>query len=285
VAGYVNATSGAVTGSAAVNVVVINSAPVVFPVANVTATMAVPKAFSGLAVDVDKDPLRYTWNFGDGSPLAVGQSLSHIFAKPGVWTYTLFVDDLTGIIGHNVSSSAVVTVPFVINLLTGWNLISIPVQGTLPYKASTLGLSTGDEVFGWSSATQTYPQMYIVGVTPSLFDFVLQPSQGYWIFVSSPKTISFVGNVPTAQQSLAFTIPAIGGSILVGLSSMSTTNTAATLASMITGATTTTISAWNAATQSFAFYIVGFPMTPFAIVPGQGYFAFVTASVTLTYTP
>jgi hypothetical protein len=284
--GFVIATSGLITGSAAVTLVLNNTPPTILtPLTNTTAVMNVPKAFTCTATDPDKDPLRYTWSFGDGSALVVGQNVSHTYAKPGVFLYAVHVDDLSGLAGHNVSSSAYVTVPFVIQLSAGWNLVSIPVQSATPYMASKLGLSTADEVFGWNSATQTYGSMFIVGVTPLLLDFALQPNLGYWIFSVNAKTISIVGNLPTTPQSVSFTVPATGGYVLVGYCSMNSTWTAATMATWFTGGRPTTLANWNPTTQTFSFYLVGVPTVAFPLVPGHAYWVYVTASVTMSYTP
>jgi hypothetical protein len=283
--GYVNASIGAVTGSASVSVGAANSPPVLTPLTDTTATVGVPKAFSALATDIDGDPLRYTWSFGDGSALVVGQNVSHTFAILGVFTYTVYVDDLTGIPGHNVSSSAFVTVPFVMQLATGWNLVSIPVIGIAPFMASGIGLSFGDQVIPWNSATQTYGTPFLVGITPPLFDFQLQPGLGYWIYANGPRTLSLVGTVPTTQQTQALNVPATGGWVLVGLLSVNTTLDASDLGAMISGGPPSSIVGWNPATQSYVIYVVGVPMVAFALVPGQAYWIFMYGPGTLTYNP
>jgi len=245
--------------------------------------MGASKAFSDVAIDVDGDPLRYTWNFGDGSPLVVGQSVSHVYLMPGIFTYAVFVDDLTGILGHNVSSSATVTVPFVLQTAAGWNLISIPVVGTV-YTAGTLGLSMPDIVSRWNSATMTYTS-FVVGLSPQSSDFALEPGVGYWVYTGSPRTLSLIGNVPTAPQSTVITVPTGGGWALIGFASMSQTMMASNIPAMFSGAGVVAISSWNAVTQTYKTYAVGLPIGDYAIAPGHAYWIYVTGSGTLSYTP
>jgi hypothetical protein len=116
-------------------------------------------------------------------------------------------------------------------------------------------------------------------------DFTLASSNGYWIYVSAPRTVSLAGAVPTAVQNSAFTLPATGGWVAVGLDSLRTNMTASSLAAMYSGAIVTTVVGWNAVTQVYEAYLVGFPMVDFALVPGQAYWIYVTGSGTLTYTP
>lgn len=43
----------------------------------------------------------YTWNFGDGSQPGTGQSISHTFAKPGVYKVILKVSNTSGALGED----------------------------------------------------------------------------------------------------------------------------------------------------------------------------------------
>jgi parallel beta-helix repeat protein len=112
--GYVNASYGLVTGSASVSVMVINTPPILIPLVNMTSYVGEVISLSGIAVDADNDLIRYTWGFGDGSPMVVGQNTTHAYAAQGNYTLVLYADDLTGMAGHNVSSSATVAVRFVL---------------------------------------------------------------------------------------------------------------------------------------------------------------------------
>jgi ABC-type transport system substrate-binding protein/PKD repeat protein len=68
--------------------------------------------FTAEATDADGDDITYTWDFGDGSDLEVGQTVSHAFPVTGVntdYTVTVWADDGSGMAGHNVSDSAIVS--------------------------------------------------------------------------------------------------------------------------------------------------------------------------------
>jgi len=45
--------------------------------------------------DPDGDALKYEWNFGDGQT-ASGESVSHVYSRPGDYTVGLTVDDGRG---------------------------------------------------------------------------------------------------------------------------------------------------------------------------------------------
>ena len=47
--------------------------------------------------DADGDRLIYTWDFGDGSPPALGEVVTHAYPRSGVFPVTLTVDDGTGL--------------------------------------------------------------------------------------------------------------------------------------------------------------------------------------------
>ncbi len=87
----------------------ITSAPVVEDLPEISVKEGVDKEFVAHATDADGDELTYTWDFGDGTDLVVGEIVSHAYAVTGVeldLTYTLWVDDNSGTDGHNVSVSA-----------------------------------------------------------------------------------------------------------------------------------------------------------------------------------
>ena len=49
------------------------------------------------SADPNGDVLIYTWNFGDGTPVAHGVNTTHAFARKGAFTVTLSVKDSTGV--------------------------------------------------------------------------------------------------------------------------------------------------------------------------------------------
>jgi ABC-type transport system substrate-binding protein/PKD repeat protein len=84
-----------------------NRAPTVGPLPEIFRTTGDDITFTATATDPDAgDTLNYTWDFGDGSPMEVGQTVHHIYTSPNVagYAYRVYVDDGQG---HNVSDVAI----------------------------------------------------------------------------------------------------------------------------------------------------------------------------------
>ena len=62
------------------------------------------------SADADGDPLTYVWDFGDGSPAAAGQRVSHTYVEGGVYPVVLTVDDGTGLANASARASLTVTI-------------------------------------------------------------------------------------------------------------------------------------------------------------------------------
>ncbi len=173
---------------------------------------------------------------------------------------------------------------FTMNLVTGWNFVSLPLAG-YGYKASTLGLTAGDTVANWNPLTKVY-QSHIVGVPVN--DFNILPSTGYWINVpSGTRTLALYGVVPFEVQSRTITLPSGGGWAIVGFASLNTTWRASTVAAMwnVTGGITT-VASYNPVTKAYTSWLKVIPnVNNFYIVPGQAYWILASSSGTLTYTP
>lgn len=263
-------------------IVTVNDPPQVTPQTTKTGTMGVSMSFTGAAYEPDGDPMRFSWNFGDGTPMVVGQNPTHTYATWGQYTFTMYVDDLTGIPYHNVTSSATANVGYVLSLSAGWNLISLPMITS--YTASSLpGLATGDTVTAWTETTQTY-KTYIKGISPPVANFPILPHNGYWVYVNSAKTLTVQGPVPTVNQTRLVEVPSTGGWALIGFCSKNLTRHAEDLKNMYDG-TIQTVVKWTAATSLYTTHIIGLPLNNFLLAPGAGYWIFVSGSGTLTYSP
>jgi hypothetical protein len=84
-----------------------NRAPVAKAGPNQSARVDQVVTFDGSAsFDPDGDPLTYLWNFGDGTPPAIGATAAHAYTEPGLYTVTLTVSDRT--VSASASSSVVV---------------------------------------------------------------------------------------------------------------------------------------------------------------------------------
>jgi hypothetical protein len=170
---------------------------------------------------------------------------------------------------------------FTLNLVTGWNLVSVPLSG-YGYEASTLGLTPGDTVSRWNSTTKIY-QSHIVGVPVN--DFVIDPSTGYWINVpTGTRTLTLYGVVPNATQSRTITVPPGGGWAIIGFESLKTTWHASDIPKMFSG-TITTVAKYNPATKSYSSWLSVIPsINDFLLVPGQAYWVLCDSGV-LSYVP
>jgi hypothetical protein len=224
-------------------------------------------------------------------------SVSHKWSasEGGVWTTTvnfstsgsktITATDMN--FSLDVTTTLSVTVPpagFVFALAQGWNMMTVPLVGS-GYKASTLGLLTDDVVSGYNSSTMVYDKNYIVNRSPARNDFTLVESTGYWIYVSVPETLHLsAGTIPTAPQTLTVTVPVGGGWAIIGFLGLNATRHASDIKTMYSGGIVTTVAGYITATGAYQVYI-GTPRTDFLLVPGQGYWIYVTASGVLTYTP
>jgi PKD repeat protein len=91
----------------------ITAVPVLTPLEDQLITEGVVWTFEASATDADGDTITYTWDFGDGSPLEVGQTVTHAYPITGVdaeYDFTVWADDGSLLAGHNVSSTATATV-------------------------------------------------------------------------------------------------------------------------------------------------------------------------------
>ena len=271
------------TGTIAPIVVTVtyNEPPYVPDLTDISATIGQRLDFFVDAFDIDSETLTIQWVFGDGSPAVVGNPVNYTYTTAGSYGYSVSVSDGDG---NMVIKSAVADITDQMNfdlvLVAGWNLVSLP-MGTA-YKASTLGLASGGQVVKFDPATQTY-KTYVVGMP--LNDFIIEPSNGYWVYASGPQTLSLTGTIQLDAQTRAVTVPAGGGWVLLGMCSMKATWHASDLATMYSGGSITQVVKWNPATLSYTTYVVGMPLNNFLLTPGAGYWVFVSASGTLSYTP
>ena len=262
--------------------VVTNKAPTVSPLPDLYGETNEALTFEADASDPDMDVLTITWDFGDGTPLVVGNPATHAYTSADVYVYRVWVDDAHG---HNVTCAALTTIGWTLELYSGWNLVTVPLVGH-GYKASTLpGLVFGEMVSRWDPTTQVYDKNYIVGFSGPASDFDLEPNWGYWIAANTAKSIVLYGDTATMTQERAITVPSGGGWAIAGLATTQTDIWASDVVANCTADMVSMVSKWNADTQTYSNYIVQFGTGDFQLNPGDGFWLACDMSGVLSYTP
>ena len=87
------------------DVVVNNVAPSIVDISHGEIAEGVSTQFTATATDPGDDILTYTWDFGDGSEIVMGETVNHLFVDNGNYTITLTVTDDDG--GETVSQISV----------------------------------------------------------------------------------------------------------------------------------------------------------------------------------
>jgi hypothetical protein len=157
-----------------------------------------------------------------------------------------------------------------IHLSSGWNLVSLPAQPSNTAIASVLSGIKGTYEVVWAypnQAWQVYDPYDTVGSTLTK----MQAGMGYWIKMSSAKTLSVSGLTPSPSISLA------SGWNLVGYNGAS----CATASTALSGLTGLQVS-WGYPSQGWQFYD---PANSSAsgltqLCPGAGYWVDVNGAAT-----
>jgi fibrillarin-like rRNA methylase len=172
-------------------------------------------------------------------------------------------------------------ITFDLVLVLGWNFVSIPLVDH-GYKASTLGLVSGEVLAAFDPATGTY-KTWTPG-SPAFKDFHLISGVGYWIYCGSARTIVLEGYAPSGTQTTSIIVPAGGGWATFGLVSLRTTYKASDMPSWYTGGDLSVVAAYDPATQTYKTWTPGSPaFKDFSLLPGMGYWIYCSASGTLSY--
>jgi len=195
----------------------------------------------------------------------------------GGWTFIAIDEEPTATMATSYS----------VTLRQGWNMFSLPLVSS-NYTSANLGLPTGGAVVPWDSATQSYGQAFIVGITPPSFAFPIVEGKGYWIWVPVSLTLTLFGDVLTTKHQYEWIVPPGGGWVFVGFPE---TNGSAVIhasdvvsLSPLPGGVLQVV--WfDPVTQTYRIYIAGLPTTNFHIVPGQAYWVYISQSMIVEYGP
>ena len=167
--------------------------------------------FDGFAEGLAGEPLdgaRFSWNFGDGSPILDGEKIGHVFLYPGVYTVSLNVSsgEYSAMDTVNI---AVMASPLTISEIKtgpdGW--IEIKNNSSRKIEISRFGLSCGDKVFTFSENTFVAPYAALVLGTTTL-GFLLPAYGGEVKFIYPNGSIMSSLNYPVLalakEESLNF---------------------------------------------------------------------------------
>jgi parallel beta-helix repeat protein len=167
-------------------------------------------------------------------------------------------------------------------LISGWNLISFPMEqptinGMVIRRASDLANQTSPAMISkWNPLNQSYLN-FIPGfhLSTDPENFLIGPDDAVFIFTSSAGTCSIFGYVSTALRSVNLQ----PGWNLLGYHSMDTGNVEADWAGQVSCGLQDDICYWDGTT--FKHYI--FAGTVMELTPGRGYFVWSDTATTLTY--
>ena len=172
-----------------------------------------------------------------------------------------------------------VAAPFSLDLVTGLNLISLPINDASVTNAASLAAKLGSnctEVVKFN-ATEQQLQSYVPGVP--LNNFAIVGAEGYFVNLNQPTSVVLTG---TGWPS-PFSIELVQGLNLIGMPvNDSAVTTASTLAAKI-GSNCREVVNWERGTQSYVSYVTGVPLNDFAIRAGDGYFVTVTDQTEVTF--
>ena len=268
-------------------------APIVtaFSASTTTPTTDTIVTFSATVTDYDSELCIVNFTFEENVWEIVAQtSINSTVTATHRYTtatfYLAYADATDGQLAAETAGPEIISVSqaeSVIDLVAGWNFISVPRVGW-GYMASTLGLVTGDTVVRYNTASGNYDLTYDVGYSGSESDFALNPSTGYWIYAAAPRTLVLYGNISTTMETRSITVPGGGGWVTVGLASLGTSRHAGDIPPMYSGGSVTTVVAYVSGT-----YLTWDDIEPtynnFSLVPGASYWIWCTSSGVLAYVP
>jgi hypothetical protein len=167
-----------------------------------------------------------------------------------------------------------------ISLVTGWNLITLPIEPVTPYKAQSLldAINTQggvcSEIYRWVSGGW---DIYIGGSGGNNFDISL--GRGYFIRCSGASAWNFQGKMLLSGVSINF----LSGWNLIGIPYPPGFYNAQTLLTALNsqGGACTEVYRWQSG--GWDLFIGGSGGTPFAIEPNRGYF--VRCSTSSSFSP
>lgn len=173
----------------------------------------------------------------------------------------------------------VVAEQFIFNLKVGWNLISLPLIPSPAYTAESLADAIGNVCKFIVERDGSVYNSYIVGFSGSDENFLIEPDFGYYVYVTEDVNFTISGD-EGGQRSVLLS----EGWNLIGWTSLNNTYYASDFPALLTNSSAFGYLVMrDINTGEYHAYIPDIPSTDFQILPGQGYFIYVTDDTTLVY--
>jgi len=193
----------------------------------------------------------------------------------GAYTYRVRANDTAG--NQQFTDIRVVSVNvteiehnFTIQFVTGYNLISLPVNDTSVMNASALRAKIGantQEIYKWDKSNQSW--LSYNQYMPPAAAFAIDGGDGYYVRMSGPADTRFSGY----GWESPFVISLVTGYNLLGMPLNDTTVTNASSLLTKIGSNAQEVYKWDKSTQSWLSYNQYMPpAAAFALVGGEGYY-------------
>lgn len=122
----------------------------------------------------------YLWSFGDGNSSS-SQNTTHTFYTAGTYEVSCVVTDNFGLSATQKTTVVVSPKQASIQMVPGWNLVSIPVDKD---QSDMSVFGNYSSIFIYDNATANYIK------NPS----ILRRAQGFWVKMNESKSVTFSGN-------------------------------------------------------------------------------------------
>jgi hypothetical protein len=170
---------------------------------------------------------------------------------------------------------------FTIDFVTGYNMISLPINDASVSNASLLMDNIGGnctDVFKWNKTSQGW-ENYNQYMPPAAA-FGIVGGEGYFMSMSGPATVEFRG----MGWESPFSISLVMGYNTISLPVNDTSVTNASLLMDEIGANCTDVFKWNKTSQGWENYNQYMPPTAaFDVVGGEGYFMSMVGPADVTF--
>ena len=235
-------------------------------------------AYAGVSANYD-----LSWNVigGGGGPMdsasyAMRSTVGQIIGLSSSDNYQIGAGYWYGVV-----STPTPQIKFNISLVTGYNMISMPLDDSSVTNASSLIDKIGancTEVLKWDKDTQAW-KSYTPGMPP-IFDFDTTGGEGYFMKMGGAETVVFTGK----GWKSPFTIHLVTGYDAIGIPVNDTSVTKASSLIAKIGTDCKEALKWDKDTQAWKSYTPDMPpIFDFDIVGGDGFFMKMVGPADVTF--